>query len=34
LMPGEKRTLTATVHRKDLRGSPAQVKLDGWNIAQ
>jgi exo-1,4-beta-D-glucosaminidase len=33
LMPGEKRTVTATVYRKDLRGAAAQVKLDGWNIA-
>ena len=33
LMPGKKRTVTATVHRKDLRGAAAQVKLDGWNIA-
>ena len=32
LMPGEKRTVTATVHRKDLRGAPAEIKLDGWNV--
>jgi exo-1,4-beta-D-glucosaminidase len=33
LMPGEKRELTATVHRKDLGGAAARVKIDGWNLA-
>jgi exo-1,4-beta-D-glucosaminidase len=32
LMPGEKREITARVHKKDLRGAPARVKVDGWNV--
>jgi exo-1,4-beta-D-glucosaminidase len=32
LMPGEKREITARVHKKDLRGAPARVKADGWNV--
>jgi exo-1,4-beta-D-glucosaminidase len=34
LMPGEKRTLTGTYHKKDLGGAAAMVKLDGWNVAE
>jgi exo-1,4-beta-D-glucosaminidase len=33
LMPGERRALTATVHRRDLRGSTAKVRISGWNVA-
>jgi exo-1,4-beta-D-glucosaminidase len=33
LLPGETRTVTATVHRPNLAGAPAQVKLDGWNAS-
>ncbi len=32
LMPGEARTVTASVHRKDLRGAPARILCDGWNV--
>jgi hypothetical protein len=31
LMPGESRTLTVTVGRKQLKGQAALVLLDGWN---
>jgi exo-1,4-beta-D-glucosaminidase len=33
LMPGEKRTVTATYHKKDAGGA-ATVKVDGWNVVQ
>jgi exo-1,4-beta-D-glucosaminidase len=32
LMPGERREITATVHRKDLRGAAAKVRVEGWNL--
>jgi exo-1,4-beta-D-glucosaminidase len=32
LMPGEKREVSAVFVRKLLRGKPAQVKADGWNL--
>jgi exo-1,4-beta-D-glucosaminidase len=33
LMPAERRELTATVHRRDLRGAAAKVRVSGWNVA-
>ena len=32
LLPGESRTLTATVNARDLRGIAPLVRVDGWNI--
>jgi exo-1,4-beta-D-glucosaminidase len=34
LMPGEKKVVTATYHRKDLGGAAATVKVDGWNVVE
>jgi exo-1,4-beta-D-glucosaminidase len=32
LMPGERREITATIHRKDLKGAATRVRADGWNV--
>jgi exo-1,4-beta-D-glucosaminidase len=34
LMPGEKKVVAATYHKKDLGGSAAVMKVDGWNVVE
>jgi exo-1,4-beta-D-glucosaminidase len=34
LMPGEKKVVAASYHKKDLGGSAAMIKVDGWNVAE
>jgi exo-1,4-beta-D-glucosaminidase len=32
LLPGERKTMTATVHTEDLGGAAPAVHVDGWNV--
>jgi exo-1,4-beta-D-glucosaminidase len=34
LMPGERKIVAATYHKKDLAGATAVVKVGGWNVAE